>query len=1003
MGSAVWGRLGFVLFCVLFFLPDSSSSSISLSIQSQPNVGFVDTILSPPFVVSILDGGVQAAGDYNCSAVDLLEDGYSTWGLGGSTNVSASSGIATFDGLTVGNTGGNMSIAFQCRDESSLWNVHSSIFGIIREATADSVTSLSLSHVLKGVPIMLQMGGAPFSPLSFAGVAKAGECDTNRVAVMALKSGTGNQSGYVLLPALNETGAYKICLTSGGASGTFLEQQWVHLYVTTITGVTPSSVIILGKRDIEVQLTCNGNCYGPHVRVGLMPLESCDCTSILGGQSFAYDDDQHNGQDPARLPFAVNDTGTYRICWSPDDGETFFSQGHGFRAIADASPSSITMFYPYFATKLIASTLTFSGAQHSSMTYLGFAPTSAGSCSAPSFKHPVTCTGSNCSDAAATLSLNIAYTVPEGQYLVCYSVSGVNGTYALQEHLPYNFTVYERQCPAFMCEPGEFYVTAEDAPFGGSCMRCPAGSYSLSGQGDCTTCPAGFECSNPGVPPVRCFLGSYSEAGDINCTLCPSGMSCPSPDMLPQSCGPGEYSDVGQANCSQCAPGYYSVHMSWGDDTSNCSFSASRGASNCTRCPSGHSCEPDGLPVECPAGTSSSGGQLSCTACDPGYYSFASSSSCMRCPAGSSCAYADQSPTPCQAGFFSDAGQDNCTACSPGTFSGCNRSACISCPPGTSCPGNATTEPTPCLAGSFSGPGAAECSPCPAGLYSESGAGECSPCPQGHHCDMGLSPQPCPPGAFAPQNSTECFECPGGHFSNTSSAGICFACPAGFRCPRASSGPIPCDPGSFASGASSNCTLCSNGSYAPEEGMADCLLCPAGYICPTGSSFKIQCEAGRYAAAGSAECLPCADGRWSDFGSQQCLSCPPSSYCPAGIGPYPCPHGTYSPGKYSRSKFSKLEFRPSGTHVKQPPLCPKYFPFFDFLIICLVVCLIIQQSPPAPPLQAILVHAQSVPTVPTAQLILHRHLFVLPEHFVLRHQHPLRIVPKDTFPGTLQT
>lgn len=898
-GSSRWKWMTALLMVVCQVSGASSDAHANLSVVSQPTIGFVNAAHSPPFVVGFMEAGVSASW-IECRAETLLSDGDPVTGLGSVKNASVISGNATFSGLTVGIAGGNLSIVFRCRNATNTlsYTVMSNPFGMIHEATQNSITSLSLSHVLQNVPVMLQFIGAPYSIHSFAGVAKAGFCNRNTTVVIPLSSGIGNQSGYVLLPPFNETGAYKICLSSSGGNGEFVEQLWVQLNVATITGVTPSSVLITGKRDNNVRLTCIGNCYGPQVRIGLMPLDACDCSSLVAGQSVSYGDPQHSGEAPAQLPFSVNQTGQFRICWSPDDGDTYFSQTAGFRAIADSSPSSITMFYPYFATKLVDSTLIFSGAQHSTQTFLGFIPTSAVSCSQPIFNIPVLCSGNtNCSDASATLTLTVPYSVPEGQYQVCYSVSGVNGTYELQINLPYNLTMYERQCPAYLCEPGEVYVTVEDAPFGSSCMKCSAGSYSLSGQGNCTRCPAGFQCNNPAIMPVRCFSGSYSKEGATACTLCDAGMACPSPDVPPQPCGPGEYSDVGQPNCSNCAPGYYSLYTSWGG-SSNCSYSATRGATNCTRCPPGHSCEPDGLPVPCPAGSYSAGGIKYCLACNPGFYSLNSSSFCIRCPAGSACPHTNDNPLPCQAGYASAGGLIRCSICSPGTFSSeSDRFACIPCPSGTACPGNGTIEPNPCLAGTSAASGSHNCTKCPVGLYSDAGAVACQACPQGYQCDMGLRPQPCPPGAFAPHNSTSCMECPAGFFANTSSAGFCLPCPAGFRCPRASIGPFPCNPGYYSSSGSFNCTPCSNGTYAPSPSMEACIVCPAGYNCPMAASFARMCEAGQYSPPGSQQCLACADGFWSTFGYQICKMCPPGSYCPAGLGPFPCPRSTYSPGQ----------------------------------------------------------------------------------------------------------
>ena len=109
------------------------------------------------------------------------------------------------------------------------------------------------------------------------------------------------------------------------------------------------------------------------------------------------------------------------------------------------------------------------------------------------------------------------------------------------------------------------------------------------------------------------------------------------------------------------------------------------------------------------------GGAGLCTDCEPGYYSskMASSSSCTHCPAGK---------------YAGDSGSVTCKDCPPGRYG--NRLAETRNEAGNECAGfcaeghygdvPGSSSPVcsgPCPKGSYSGPGAAQCSLCPAGRY----------------------------------------------------------------------------------------------------------------------------------------------------------------------------------------------------------------------------------------------------------------------------------------------
>jgi hypothetical protein len=419
---------------------------------------------------------------------------------------------------------GNFRMCYSDDAQGSTFHPANRSVTIIRPASNSSVTSLSMGHVIVGTPAMMQFVGADFSPYSFIAFARAGNCNSARISTIPLSTGTINQSDFVYVPAFNQTGAFKVCLSTSGVQGPFFEQLWVQLSAAAITGVTASSTFITQTPNTNgIQLTCTGDCFGSRVRIGLMPAHACDCGVLVGGLSIPYTSAQHTGRTPAVFGFTINQTGTYRVCWSPDDGETFFSQTTAaVRAVSAATHTSISAFSPYYATKLVSSSLTFIGAQYSPLSYIAFVQKNDTSCSHTNVSVPVTCEMASCDDEYATLRVTIPYWVPPGTYRICYSTSGPSGRFFVQTSLQQNLTIYERECPAYLCEPGEFYVTGQIAPFGASCMRCTPGTYSRPGDGNCTECPRGHSCADPSRPPQPCQQGYFSlVAGAVTCEPCP--------------------------------------------------------------------------------------------------------------------------------------------------------------------------------------------------------------------------------------------------------------------------------------------------------------------------------------------------------------------------------------------------------------------------------------------------------------------------------------------------
>lgn len=73
----------------------------------------------------------------------------------------------------------------------------------------------------------------------------------------------------------------------------------------------------------------------------------------------------------------------------------------------------------------------------------------------------------------------------------------------------------------------------------------------------------------------------------------------------------------------------------------------------------------------------------------------------------------------------------------------------------------------------------------------------------------------------------------------------CSECPAGYSCPKPSTGITPCPDGSYS-----------------LIGDANCTLCPAGYACPTTTETPFRCQLGQTTNGnkGSTNCTKCPAG-----------------------------------------------------------------------------------------------------------------------------------------------
>ncbi|CEM31004.1 unnamed protein product [Vitrella brassicaformis CCMP3155] len=488
-----------------------------------------------------------------------------------------------------------------------------------------------------------------------------------------------------------------------------------------------------------------------------------------------------------------------------------------------------------------------------------------------------------------------------------------------------------------------------DCPAGMACNVtaptevCPLGTFSELGNDECRTCPAGFECTDPGAAPVQCSNAfpantHYSLGGQVYCTPCPAGYRCDNGlpgDQPPVRCLEGQYSYEGDGRCRACDPGYLCPPGS--------ATPSPRGA----ECPEGTHCEVAGDPVfgqvvlaDCNAGTwgpmRAARSQADCRDCPGGFY----------CPAGTGVF----NQYPCPAGYWCDPGSTTGLQhpCVDGTYNdeigAVSQDDCKPCPGGTYCPDQAApgiTDPTRCPAGYFCPQGIDDHTfyPCFRGTYSPNEGiehpSDCLECPMGHYClDAAVEPTPCPPGTFNKHPGAGYFEncelCPPTYtcplYGQTDYAGeYSFRCAEGHYCPRGTERPDshPCPPGTYSNktgveslASPQECHICPPGKACDwgttgPTGTKPPVDCAAGFYCPAGTSVPSQypCPPGTYDAAtnltDSFQCDPCPAGSYCLGGDTAVTGlCLEGYYCPEGSSTnkaFPCPAGTFraTPGATS--------------------------------------------------------------------------------------------------------
>jgi hypothetical protein len=454
----------------------------------------------------------------------------------------------------------------------------------------------------------------------------------------------------------------------------------------------------------------------------------------------------------------------------------------------------------------------------------------------------------------------------------------------------------------YSCVAGRYSTKAINSPVGPtSCSDCGVGSFSFSGQGFCSQCPAGsYQDQTAQSSCQSCLIGTANQqSGQSSCS----------------QCTPGYYSDtVGGYSCQQCPVG--KITSSFG--ATNCSacplstYNPNSGSSVCYNCPAGtfNAALGQGACADCPIGTFSNGGNnvSSCAACPVGKYQpKTGQSSCVNCPIGT---------------YLAATGQAVCAACPAGYFgSNTGSTVCNLCPVGSASSNTGVTSCAQCSAGYYSSvQGSIVCNPCDVGTYNKvNNATTCSPCDVGKYsqsqgsrlcanCPLGKSTNSlgtiqcyaCDTGSYAAARGLAlCSPCLEATYQDSTGSTVCKLCPAGsYTASQSSKVCQPCPAGTYSFGNVSQCLGCSTGSYQDTTGATNCKACAVGsFASGTAQSKCTQCPAGSFSnstfgtnctkcpagsqqpLSGQASCVKCTPGTFSlNAGSSSCASCAPGSF-----------------------------------------------------------------------------------------------------------------------------
>lgn len=183
------------------------------------------------------------------------------------------------------------------------------------------------------------------------------------------------------------------------------------------------------------------------------------------------------------------------------------------------------------------------------------------------------------SDGIWTGEVNLVAQVTEIFIIVeVQYTTGISNVFNITEGKCRDFKI---DCYSVECPGGTF----PESYF--SCIECEAGTYSLAGAINCSSCPPGNYQPDEGKPNNADL--NLIMAGQNNCLQCPENTyseklgATSADDCI--DCPDGQVSPPGSYTCAVCLPGFYIVNGS------------------CTECPVGTYGTPELVCQDCPAGS----------------------------------------------------------------------------------------------------------------------------------------------------------------------------------------------------------------------------------------------------------------------------------------------------------------------------------------------------------------------------------------------------------------
>ena len=441
-------------------------------------------------------------------------------------------------------------------------------------------------------------------------------------------------------------------------------------------------------------------------------------------------------------------------------------------------------------------------------------------------------------------------------------------TYADEEGLQFclacseNKTAPENSTDAANCTCKKGYTNSTNS----SCVACDPGTVkNTTGDGACSSCPAGTNSSDDRTLCLQCKSGTYSSEGSESCTLCELG----------------KHSKQGASACFLCSPGKYhgTEKITDQEDCSSCvagKFGNNSGLSSCYKCPTNKTSPENStniLNCTCMKGFANSTNN-SCVECLPGRFkNETGDGTCSVCTAGKKSAENHSLCEDCAEGYYSDDEADECISCDDGKYSKRGSASCFKCSIGKFHNNNSKIVEH------------GDCDACPEGTYgNESGLAECFPCPTNKTSSeksTSILNCTCKKG-FANSTNNSCIFCEPGTFKNETGDGTCSVCAAGKRSAENRSECLTCEHGKYSTIQSSTCTACPGGKYT-TDGLK-CFECPIGTY--HGENDKITnkedctaCPRGKFAnITGLENCHDCDRGKYSEPEQTECFDCSIGKY-----------------------------------------------------------------------------------------------------------------------------